>query len=147
MINFVYRNDFIITKSSCSPFHIWHLNQMLYNFTIQSFHLLIRHISIAHLYSIRALQQHKYSLSSTHIWLTSFLKNKTSILWTQGSQIHGSNQKIIFSKKWFLKKIIKNKSCKIYSWLIQSSLIRFICTLIKLHVKFKPLPLKISEQQ
>ena len=36
-----------------------------------------------------------------------YLTNKTSIQWTPGSQIDRSNQKIIFSKKWFLKKTIK----------------------------------------
>ena len=30
--------------------------------------------------------------------------NKKSIQWTPGSQIDRSNQKILFSKKWFLKK-------------------------------------------
>ena len=35
-------------------------------------------------------------------------QNETSIQWTPGSQIYCSNQKIIFSKKWFWKKIIKN---------------------------------------
>ena len=36
------------------------------------------------------------------------LWKKTSIQWTPGSQMYLSNQKIIFSKNWFLKKIIKN---------------------------------------
>ena len=32
----------------------------------------------------------------------------SSIQWTPGSQIFHSNQKTIFSKKWFLKKIMHN---------------------------------------
>ena len=50
------------------------------------------------------------------ICTTIIMQNKTSIQWTPGSLIDRSNHKIIFSKKWFLKKIIKkHKVCISYS--------------------------------
>ena len=76
-------------------------------------HLLIKSIFLGGTLWITFIPMLSFSSIEWHENITE--SNKTSIQWTPRSPIYRSNQKIIFSKKWFLKK--NNKTIN-YAWSI-----------------------------